>query len=287
MSHRLHAVIALPRLAKLALIGATFACFVAAAVPADAANHGPSVKQTSRFLWGLAGEESGWNYYARNRYSGAFGKYQIMPFNWPVWAKRYLGDRKARATPVNQERIAAGKLTDLYRRFGGSWDRTAYWWLTGKHGPPATWSTFASHYVNGVMVGYRMRRATPLPGRLRRLDDSSSIVRYAGSWRIAHHRRYLEGGVHYARTPGAAVGVRFVGRGIRIVGPVGPTRGRVSVWVDGIRVAMVDLGARRFRPRAVLVALDWTKRSEHWVELRVARTPGRPVVAIDRVVIRG
>src|SRR4051794_22148560 len=64
MSHRLHAVIALPR---LTLIGAAFACLVAVAVPAEAAQpHQPSIKETSRFLWGLAGEESGWNYFARN-----------------------------------------------------------------------------------------------------------------------------------------------------------------------------------------------------------------------------
>ena len=36
-----------------------------------------------------------------------------------------------------------------------------------------------------------------------------------------------------------------------------------------------------------MVSIDWAQRAEHWVELRVARTPGDPVVAIDRVVIRG
>jgi hypothetical protein len=40
------------------------------------------------FMWGLAGEESGWQYYIRNPYSGAFGKYQIMPANWNSWAGR-------------------------------------------------------------------------------------------------------------------------------------------------------------------------------------------------------
>ena len=37
-----------------------------------------------RFMWAMAGQESGWDYYARNASSGAFGKYQIMPVNWPV-----------------------------------------------------------------------------------------------------------------------------------------------------------------------------------------------------------
>ncbi len=47
-------------------------------------------------MWAMAGQESGWDYYARNASSGAFGKYQIMPFNWPVWADEYLGDASRR-----------------------------------------------------------------------------------------------------------------------------------------------------------------------------------------------
>ena len=46
----------------------------------------PDRDEQLRFMWAMAGQESGWDYYARNSASGAFGKYQIMPFNWPVWA---------------------------------------------------------------------------------------------------------------------------------------------------------------------------------------------------------
>ena len=97
----------------------------------------------------------------------------------------------------------------------------------------------------------------------------------------------MGGGVHFATAAGAAFGVRFGGRGIRIDGPVGPTRGRAAVYVDGKRVGVVDLGARRFRARATIFACSWPHRGVHWVELRVIATRGRPVVAVDRVVIRG
>jgi hypothetical protein len=81
--------------------------------------------------------------------------------------------------------------------------------------------------------------------------------------------------------------VRFGGNGIRIEGPVGPTRGRAALYVDGRRVGVVDLKAARFRPRATLVSLSWKQRGQHWVELRVIATGWRPTVAVDRVVIRG
>ena len=281
------------RLVSSLLVAVAIALVAVVAVPAQAASPArhpapsPTPRGLPEFMGGLAQIESGGRYDVRNRSSGAYGKYQIMPSNWPAWAKRYLGNAKAPQTPANQERVAAGKLADLFRWLGGSWDRTAYWWLTGKRGPAPTWSPFAAHYVDGVMVGYRMRMATPPPGGVRKLDDDSGIVRYAGHWKVARHPAYLAGGVHYSTTTGAAVGIRFTGRSIRFAGPVGPTRGRVVVYVDGVRKGVVDLWAPRFRPRAVILSIDFPRRAEHWVELRVVRTPRRPVVAIDRVVIRG
>ena len=46
----------------------------------------PSRREQRRFMWAMAGQESGWDYFNRNRASGAYGKYQIMPMNWPSWA---------------------------------------------------------------------------------------------------------------------------------------------------------------------------------------------------------
>ena len=237
------------------------------------------------FMDALAVIESGGRYDARNPSSGAYGRYQIMPFNWPSWSRKYLGARGPQ-TPVNQERVASGRLSDLFHRFG-AWDRTAYWWLTGKRGPRASWSRPATRYVDNVMAGFRLRLNTPQRGDVRRLDDAGDTVRYAGTWKTATHRRYAGGGVHYATTGGAAFGVRFGGRGVRIEGPVGPTRGRAAVYVDGRRIGVVDFRAPQFRPRAIVFSMTWPHRGVHWVELRVIATPGRPVVAVDRVVIRG
>ena len=262
----------------------------ALAVPAHAADPKPAPSPTppglGEFMGALAHQESGGRYDARNRTSGAYGKYQIMPFNWPSWARRYLRHSRAPQTPRNQERVAAGRLMDLYRAYG-AWDRTAYWWLTGKKGPRSTWSRYASNYVNNVMAGYRMRRATPLPGSVKILDDAGGTVRYAGRWRVARYPDYLKGSAHASRTPGAAVGVRFTGRSVRFFGPKGPGRGRVAVYVDGRRIGIVDLRARTFRPRQLLVTVQWARRAEHWVELRVLQTPGRSYAAVDRVVIGG
>jgi len=106
----------------------------------------------ARFMYAVGQVESGGNYKARNAQSGAYGKYQIMPSNWPAWARTYLGDSRAKQTPKNQEKVAAGKFTSLHRSLE-SWRRTAYWWLTGSKRTEG-WSAYARRYVNKVMRLY-------------------------------------------------------------------------------------------------------------------------------------
>ena len=139
----------------------------------------PDKAEQLRFMWAMAGQESGWDYYARNRSSGAFGKYQIMPFNWPVWAQKYVGDRQADQTPYNQERVAYGKLRDLYTWLG-SWKRVAYWWLTGSSEKnEKRWSSYAKGYVKNIM---RLRKQAPASQTWPAKTSSRAVK---GDWRRA------------------------------------------------------------------------------------------------------
>jgi hypothetical protein len=119
------------------------------------------------------------------------------------------------------------------------------------------------------------------------LDDRSPAIVYAGGWRDAGHRAYLGGHARYARTAGATATLAFTGRSIRIVGPTGPTRGRMAVIVDGRPAGTVDLHAARFHPVEVLFARSWPASAAHTVRLRVLGTRGRPVVAVDRFIVGG
>jgi hypothetical protein len=112
------------------------------------------------FMAGLACIESSGRFDAVNKSSGAFGKYQVMPRNWPAWADRYLGNRWARPSPRNQEYVVRGRILDLYAK-RGSWRMVAYWWLTGNgETDERTWSKQAIGYVDNVMSVAR-RAATP------------------------------------------------------------------------------------------------------------------------------
>ena len=105
-----------------AVLVATFATVILVGVLGPATTLAANPPGLARFMYAMGQVESGGRYTARNRSSGAYGKYQIMPSNWPSWAKRYLGSSSARQTPRNQEKVAAGKFTSLHRSLD-SWRR--------------------------------------------------------------------------------------------------------------------------------------------------------------------
>lgn len=70
------------------------------------------------FINAIAGQESGGDYGAVNGRTGASGKYQIMPENWPAWAEEAGIGADAEMTPENQEIVARYKLGEYYDKYG-------------------------------------------------------------------------------------------------------------------------------------------------------------------------
>jgi hypothetical protein len=162
----------------------------------------PSRASQRAFMWALAGQESGWDYFLRNPSSGAYGKYQIMPFNWPNWAAIHLGDRGADQAPANQERVAWGKLRALYGWLG-SWRRVAYWWLTGKtERDERRWTSYALRYVENIMA---LRKRAPRDGGIPRVFPSGASLLARGAWRRTAFELQLR---HSPAGPGWARGGR-------------------------------------------------------------------------------
>lgn len=243
-----------------------------------------------RFLYALGEIESGGNYTARNSSTGAYGKYQIMPSNWPTWARQYLGSSSAPQTPPNQERVARGKVTSLYNWLD-SWPNVAHWWLTGSgETNHALWSSFSRYYVSKLMAIYQATASAPAPANpdtpivaAIHIGQSAPAIAYAAGWSIARFGAYTGGQVKYSSRDGAAATVTFTGRSVSWIGPLGPTRGRARIFVDGVAVATVDLRRSSFRARATLFHKGWAVAGAHTVTIKVIGS-GRPV-AIDEFVV--
>ena len=271
--------------ALIAALTASLAHGVLGSGPALAADP-PGLK---RFMAATAQVESGGDHEAVNWRAGAFGRYQIMPANWRPWAQRYLGDADAPPTPTNQEKVAKAKMRSLYEWLG-SWQRVSYWWLTGSTRTTA-WSRAASEYVTRVMdvfVGpdeYRGTAGRERPTAGRRYSERSSTITYTGAWRSADHRAYSGGAVRYASAAGATASITFTGSRIAWHGPVGPTRGKARVIVDGVAVKVVDLRQPSFRASPVLYSISWRTAGRHSLSIEVIGTPGDRLVAIDELVV--
>jgi hypothetical protein len=244
-----------------------------------------------RFLHALGRVESGGNYTARNASSGAYGKYQIMPGSWAGWARAYLGSSAAPQTPKNQEIVARRKVTSLYNWLD-SWPAVAHWWLTGSsERNPKLWSSYSRSYVAKVM-GYMGSGTTAtakvvssrgwIDARDTRLNDRSPAIKYASTWKNARYSAYAGHQVSYATRKGASASLAFTGTGIAWVGPVGPTRGKARVYVDGRLAATVNLRKSDFKARVILFAKP-LKAGKHTIRIVVA-TSGKPV-AIDQLIV--
>ena len=276
MQHRRSRTVAL----SVALLSAILVTSFQA--PSGARAHSPEI---DRFLYALSKVESGGRYTARNRTSGAYGRYQIMPMNWKPWARKYIGTSRAKQTPRKQEYVARGKMHDLYHWLG-SWRRVAYWWLTGKSNKSG-WSKFAKHYVNNVMAIYKRTKIDKSSSTrgVRHYSERSSLIRYTGRWSRAEHAGYRGHAVRQAKHKGQKATFRFVGSQVAWNAPKGPTRGKAKVYIDGLYVKTVNLYAPRFDARSRIYTKAFAQSGAHAITIKVVGTKGRPVVAIDEFLV--
>jgi hypothetical protein len=86
------------------------------------------------FVKALVGQESGGNYKAVNKSSGAMGKYQIMPGNIASWSKAALGhsvsSQQFLASPQLQDQVARYQLQQYYNKYGAKGAAVA--WYAGE-----------------------------------------------------------------------------------------------------------------------------------------------------------
>jgi hypothetical protein len=87
----------------------------------------------------------------------------------------------------------------------------------------------------------------------------------------------------YSERDGATANYALYARSVAWVGPVGATRGKARIWIDGFAVGVVDLQRASFKPRVTLFTKAWTQVGSHVLGIEVLGS-GRPV-AIDEFVI--
>lgn len=115
-------------------------------------------------------------------------------------------------------------------------------------------------------------------------QENSTAIRYTGTW-VRQSLSSASGGyTKYSRSTGAKARLTFTGRGVALVAPKGPSRGYAQVYINGTRVASVNLYSGTTTARRIVFSRTFTTRASRTVEIRVVGTSGRPRVDVDAFV---
>lgn len=106
----------------------------------------------------------------------------------------------------------------------------------------------------------------------------------SGTWTAKSSTSYLGGKSYTSKTRNASLSWTFTGRSAAWVVSRASTSGQAYVYVDGTKVATVDLKSTTTKYRDALWTKTWSSSAKHTVKIVVVATSGRPTVTTDGLV---
>jgi serine protease len=116
-------------------------------------------------------------------------------------------------------------------------------------------------------------------------QQTSSAIRWSGTWSSLGGTAYSGGSQRAAKTRSAAVAYAFTARSVALVSTRAPLRGRASVYIDGRLAATIDLRRSATQYRSIAWQRTWGASASHTIRVVVAGTSGRPRVDVDAFVV--
>ncbi|HKH09801.1 MAG TPA: choice-of-anchor D domain-containing protein [Rubrobacter sp.] len=116
------------------------------------------------------------------------------------------------------------------------------------------------------------------------VQEGNGAISYGGTWTNQAVTGAFGGSVRHASTSKDKATYKFTGTQAEWIGTTGPNRGRAEVWLDGVRVATVDLYSPTVGTKQVLFSRDnLSAAATHQLEVRVlgARNPSSTGTRVD------
>jgi uncharacterized delta-60 repeat protein len=85
-------------------------------------------------------------------------------------------------------------------------------------------------------------------------QETSRAIAYSGTWKQQNISSAYGAAVKYATTKGATARLTFTGRSVAWIAPKSNARGKAEVYLDGVKVATVDLYSSKVMARKVVYA---------------------------------
>jgi hypothetical protein len=118
------------------------------------------------------------------------------------------------------------------------------------------------------------------------LQNSSYAFRYAGAWvRNARISGASGGTLSYTGQRGASVSGHFIARQVVWVGSRTPLRGQATVYLDGHKVAIVNLYSPTTTRRQIVFSHTWPTDTQHTITIVCNATAGHPLIDVDALAL--
>ncbi|MFG2333354.1 N-acetylmuramoyl-L-alanine amidase [Streptomyces sp. NPDC048604] len=126
-------------------------------------------------------------------------------------------------------------------------------------------------------------RTTASVGSTPMILQETSAVR-SGTWAAKSSTSYLGGKSLSSTARNASLTWTFTGRSVAWVVSRASNSGQAYVYVDGVKLATVDLRSTTAKYRDAIWTRNWSSAGKHTVKIVVVGTAGRPTVTTDGLV---
>ncbi len=133
-------------------------------------------------------------------------------------------------------------------------------------------------------VGNTSSFTTGPAGVLSAVQDTSGRISYTRAWKRASAGQAYGNTIHVVSRAGATARFTFTGRQVAWAASRLPGRGVARIYLDGERVATVNLHSSTKMHRRIVFARVWSNSAEHRLTIVCAGTAGHPKVDVDAIL---
>ena len=127
--------------------------------------------------------------------------------------------------------------------------------------------------------------ATGPTTRISAVSQSSTAVKYAGSWTTVSSSAYWGGTSRASSKAGSTATYTFTGRAISWVGLKSKTRGKARIYINGVLKATVDLYSSTTLSKYLIWQATYSTSAKRTITIKVLGTAGRPRVDVDGFIV--
>ncbi len=121
--------------------------------------------------------------------------------------------------------------------------------------------------------------------KVRAVSQSSTSVRYRGTWANSTSTTWWGGTARSSSTRGSTASFTFTGRSIAWVGLKAANRGKAYVYLNGVLKATVDLYSATTLKQRIVWSASYTSSATRTITIKVLGTSGRPRVDVDGFLV--